>query len=83
MQDNEREYRFLKPGELKSLEARPIKGTVKDCLKDALLDIIQLSESEGMTEEVDSVLREIIDARAARVRSKFILHTDREAPPER
>jgi len=72
-----RDYHYFTEEERQNFESRPLVGPIEDCLLQALLDIIQLSEAEGMTEDqVDSVLRTIIDGRAKRVRSRFILHTD-------
>jgi hypothetical protein len=78
-EENEHEYKFFTKEDVESFEPRPIRGTIEECLRDALTDIIHLSETEGMTEEqVDNVLRGIIDKRAERVRGRFILHTEQE-----
>lgn len=48
----------------------------EDVLYETLLDLIQISENEGFTEdEVDGVLRRILDYRAQQKRTRFRLHT--------
>jgi hypothetical protein len=77
--NKEREYRFIDVDEINAMELRPVEGTCEDVLCDGLLDVIQLAEAEGMTEEeVDNVLRRIINYRAERVRKRFTMHTGGE-----
>lgn len=49
-----------------------------DVLYGTILDILQLAEAEGMNpDDIDDVMRRIIDFRAEECRKKFRLH-----PPE-
>lgn len=76
---NDREYRFIDVDEINAMELRPVEGTCEDILCDGLLDVIQLAEAEGMSEEeVNNVLQRVIDYRAERVRKRFTLHTGGE-----
>jgi len=71
----EREYKYLDMEELRATPLEPVDDPCDVVLTNALLDIIQLAEESGMEEEeIDTVLRGIIDSRAIRVRSKFTLH---------
>ena len=73
--DPDREYRFLDVDALDEENVPPINMTAPEALEEALLDIIQLSEREGVTpDEVDSIIRKIQDERASRTRSRFTLH---------
>ena len=73
--DPDREYRFLDVDALDNEDIAPINMTPPEALEEALLDIIQLSEREGVTpDEVDEILRKIQDERASRTRSRFTLH---------
>lgn len=73
--DPDREYRFLDVDALDEENVPPINMTAPEALREALLDIIQLSEREGVTpDEVDDIIRAIQDERASRTRSRFTLH---------
>jgi hypothetical protein len=73
--DPDREYKFLDVEALYEEDLEPVCMTAKQALEEALLDIIQLSEGEGVSEEdVDGVLRKIIDERASRTRKRFTIH---------
>jgi hypothetical protein len=76
----DREYRFIDIDKIDRSELRSsTKGTCEDVLTDAVLDILQLAEAEGMMEEeVDNVLRRVIDLRAERLRNRFTLHTNED-----
>ena len=51
--------------------------SLEDVLVGTILELCQFSEMEGMSEdEVDRVLRRVIDARANRTRERFRLVTD-------
>ena len=82
--DPDREFKFLDVEALYEQELTPVNMTAVQALEEALLDIIQLSEGEGVTEEnVDRVLRKIIDDRAVRTRARFTIHTkDSDSTPE-
>ena len=72
---DEREYRFLNPEELDVSGMDPVEGTIEEVLEDALLDIVQLAQAQGMTDDqVDYVLEKMTDDRAKKVRSRFRLH---------
>jgi len=72
----DREYKFLDPKALAEAELKPVDGDAVWVLEQALLDIIQLSQAEGMLdEEVDDVLSKLVDDRANRLRDKFRLRT--------
>ena len=78
--DPERDYKYLDMEELRATPLEPVEDPCDVVLHNALLDIIQLAEESGMSvDEVDGVLRGIIDDRAVKVRSKFTLHI-RDAP---
>lgn len=50
---------------------------VEDVLYETILDLLQISESEGMEEdEVDRVLQRVADYRAQNKRARFRLHTN-------
>ena len=74
-----RELRYI---DIEQIEEDIAAGKVEDdgesaeyVLYETLLDLLQISE-EGMTvDEVDSVLRRIMDYRAGQRRSRFRLHT--------
>ena len=81
-----REFKYLDPKKIdENIEARQATGEVidddphlssEDVLVETLLDLCQLAEGEGMTEdEVDSAVKRVIDFRADRNRSRFRLHT--------
>lgn len=73
--DPDREFQFLDVEKLYEQELEPVNMTAKQALEEALLDIIQLSEHEGVkTDVVDNVLRKVVDDRAARTRAKFTIH---------
>ena len=73
--DPDREYKFLDIEELHEQELAPVNMTAVQALEEALLDIVQLSEGEGVSEEdVDRVLRKIVDERAQRTRQRFTIH---------
>lgn len=72
----DRDYSFIEPEKIDTSEMKDIDGTVVDVLKNALLDIIQLAEAEGMTEDqADEAVRRVFDYRADRNRQRFTLHT--------
>ena len=73
--EKKRDYKYLDIEKLREQELEPVPDPVDVVLENALLDIIQLAEDNEMTDdEIDRVLRKIIDDRAHRVRSKFTLH---------
>lgn len=75
---SDREYSFIEPEKIDTTEMENIDGTVVDVLKNALLDIIQLAEAEGMTEDdADEAVRRVFDFRAERNRERFTLHADK------
>jgi hypothetical protein len=82
--DPDREFKFLDVEALYEKDLPPIHMTSLQALEEALLDIIQLSEGEGVSEEdVDRTLRKIIDERAKRTRARFTIHTGMaEAEPD-
>lgn len=84
--DPDREYKFLNLEKLYEEDVKPINMTAVQALEEALLDIIQLSEMEGVKpDKVDDVLRKIIDDRAGRTRSRFTIHQgekDAETSPQ-
>ena len=74
----DREFRFIEPEKIDTSEMENIDGTVIDVLKDVILDIIQLAEAEGMTEDdADEAIRRVFDFRAERNRDRFTLHVDK------
>ncbi len=76
--ESDREFRFIEPAEIDTSEMEDIEGSCVDVLKDALLDIIQLAEAQGMTEdEADESVRLVFEFRAQRNRRRFTLHTDK------
>lgn len=80
--DPDREFRFIDVSEIDTSEMADIEGSCVDVLKDALLDIIQIAEQQGLSEEdADESVRRVIDYRARRCRRRFTLHTG-DAPPD-
>jgi hypothetical protein len=73
--DPNRDYCFVDPQELDAMPLEPLDMMPEQALEEALLDIIQLSEAEGVTVmNVDAALRRIVNDRAARTRSRFVVH---------
>jgi hypothetical protein len=69
--DMDRVNKRIEEGEIEDDGASP-----EDVLYETLLDLLQLAENEGMTEdEVDLVVRRVNDYRANRNRERFRLHT--------
>jgi len=78
--NSDREFRFLKPEEIDTSEMADIEGSTVDVLKDALLDVIQIAEAQGMSEDdADEAVRRVFDFRAQRNRQRFTLHTEEPA----
>jgi hypothetical protein len=74
--DKERDYKYIDIDKIDNAELEPVYEEPSVVLFESLLDILQLAEREGMAEEeVDAVLKRIIDHRADRERNRFILHT--------
>jgi hypothetical protein len=70
--DPDRDYAFLDLEDLYAKELPPINMTAEQALEEALLDIVQLSEHEGVSSEcVDRILAKILDDRAGRTRGRF------------
>jgi len=76
--DPDREFRFIDISEIDTSEMTDIEGSCVDVLKDALLDIIQIAEQQGLPEEeADEAVR-----RAKRCRRRFTLHTGDALPDD-
>ena len=74
-----RDYKYLDIEKLREQELEPVADPVDVVLENALLDIVQLAEDNQMSdEEIDRVLRKIMDDRAAKVRRRFTLHINPE-----
>lgn len=74
--ESDRKFVFIDPEDIDTSEMEDIDGSCVDVLKDALLDIIQLAEAQGMTEdEADESVRRVFEFRAQRNRNRFTLHT--------
>jgi hypothetical protein len=70
--DPDREFRFLDLEALYEQDLPPVNMTAVQALEEALLDIVQLSEHEGVPpDSVDLVLTKILDDRAKRTRQGF------------
>jgi len=81
--DPDREFRFIDISEIDTSEMTDIEGSCVDVLKDALLDIIQIAEQQGLPEEeADEAVRRVIDYRAKRCRRRFTLHTGDALPDD-
>ena len=75
-----RDYKYIDIDQINedidSGKAESINDDPNIVLYETILDLLQLAESEGMSEEeVDEVVRRVNDYRAERCRSKFRLHT--------
>ena len=69
--DMEKVNESIANGEVEPADDEPV-----NVLYETLLDLLQLAQEEGMTEEeIDSVVRRVNDYRASRVRNRFRLHT--------
>ena len=68
----DRPYRYIDIQKINASELQPVDDSPENVLFESLLDVLQLAEHEGMAEqEVDDVLRRIVDYRAARVRGRL------------
>ena len=73
--DPNRDYKYLDVDKIREGPLDPVDDPCDIVLENALLDIVQLAEESGMEgDDVDRVLRKIIDDRTQRLRNRFTLH---------
>lgn len=75
-----RDYKYIDVDQInediETGKTKPVDDDPANVLFDTLLDLLQLAEAEGMSEdEVDAVVRRVNDYRADRRRARFRLHT--------
>ncbi len=71
---NEREYKYIDAEKIHESDMPEVREDPITVLYESLLDILQLAEAEGMyEEEVDTVLRRVMDFREERKRRRYTL----------
>lgn len=69
-----RDYRYIDPDNLEVEGIEEPTGSNAQCLADAMLDILQLGESEGMSkQDVDEAMRIVAETRSEMNRPQFKL----------
>jgi len=70
------DYRYLDPNEFDDKPLPPCNDSPEDALFYGIRDLIRFTVNEGLSdEEVDRVLKRIMDERANETRARFVLHT--------
>ena len=75
-----RTYKHVDPKKLPESDLPPYRGTIAECLADALLDVIQIGMETGIgQQDVDEAMRLVTDTLADQERFRFRLHVNKNA----